>query len=177
MNDEAITYSMRTASWGSRTVNVGSRSLLAAVCVLVASSFILAPSGLRAQGNVGIGTTAPDASALLDLTSTSRGLLIPRMTQTQRNAIASPATSLLVFCSDSVDASDPSTFYYYTGTKWSPFLGAGWLLTGNSGTSASTNFIGTKDSVDWVIRTNNTERMRVYSGGNVGLTNSNNVAE
>src|SRR5579883_760548 len=130
-----------------------------------------------AQGNVGIGTTSPDASALLDLTSLSRGLLVPRMTQTQRNAIATPATGLLVYCTDSVNSSNPSTFYYYNGSAWVPFNGAGWLLLGNSGTSASTNFIGTKDSVDWVIRTNNTERVRVFAAGNVGLMNSNNSAE
>jgi len=69
------------------------------------------------------------------------------------------------------------TFWYYTGTAWVPFLGGGWLLLGNSGTSPTNNFIGTRDSVDWVIRTNNLERMRVYSSGNVGLTNTNNAAQ
>lgn len=48
-------------------------------------------------GNVGIGIAAPDASALLDLTSTTRGFLPPRMTTTQKNAIASPATGLIVY--------------------------------------------------------------------------------
>src|ERR1039458_3430939 len=71
----------------------------------------------QAQGNVGIGTPAPDPSALLDLTSTSRGLLIPRMTQAQRTGILLPATGLLVFCTDT-GVSLPSTFYYYNGTAW-----------------------------------------------------------
>ena len=44
-----------------------------------------------------------------------------------------------------------------------------WKTTGNAGTSASTNFIGTTDAVDFVTRTNNTEIMRVTSGGNVGI--------
>ncbi len=44
-----------------------------------------------------------------------------------------------------------------------------WKTTGNTGTSASTNFIGTTDAVDFVTRTNNTEVMRVTSGGNVGI--------
>src|SRR5690348_9325409 len=58
-------------------------------------------TGAMAQtGNVGIGTVSPDNSALLDLTSTSRGLLIPRMTEVQRRAIASPATGLLVYETD-----------------------------------------------------------------------------
>jgi uncharacterized protein (TIGR02145 family) len=50
-----------------------------------------------AQQNVGIGNPVPDASAKLDITSTNQGLLIPRMTTTQRNAIASPANSLLIY--------------------------------------------------------------------------------
>lgn len=48
-------------------------------------------------GNIGIGTMAPNASALLDMTSTTKGLLPPRMTTSQRDAIASPATGLVIF--------------------------------------------------------------------------------
>jgi hypothetical protein len=48
-------------------------------------------------GNVGIGTTSPAASSKLDITSTTQGVLFPRMTTTQKNAIASPATGLVVF--------------------------------------------------------------------------------
>lgn len=48
-------------------------------------------------GSVGIGTPTPNASALLDLASTTRGLLPPRMTTVQRDAIASPATGLVIF--------------------------------------------------------------------------------
>ena len=49
---------------------------------------------------VGIGTTTPDASAALDITSTTKGLLIPRMTAAQRDAIISPTQGLIIFCSD-----------------------------------------------------------------------------
>ena len=48
------------------------------------------------KGNIGIGTTAPAASSKLDITSTTQGVLFPRMTTTQKNAIASPATGLVV---------------------------------------------------------------------------------
>ncbi|MBL7779021.1 MAG: hypothetical protein JNK66_12115 [Chitinophagales bacterium] len=44
-----------------------------------------------------------------------------------------------------------------------------WKVIGNAGTNPSNNFIGTTDAVDWVIRTNNTERARVLSGGNTGI--------
>lgn len=49
------------------------------------------------RGQVGIGTATPDASASLDMVSTTRGLLPPRMTTTQRNAIASPAEGLTIY--------------------------------------------------------------------------------
>lgn len=55
-------------------------------------------------------------------------------------------------------------------------IGSGWNLTGNSGTSAASNFIGTTDVVDFVVRSSNTERMRVTSGGNIGMGHTNPLA-
>ena len=52
---------------------------------------------IAANGNVGIGTTSPSASALLDLSSTTRGFLPPRMTSTERDAISSPAAGLVIY--------------------------------------------------------------------------------
>ena len=72
-------------------------------------SLLLTVTGLS-TAQVGIGTDAPDASSLLDLKSNSQGLLAPRMTTLERDAIASPAESLLVFDTD-LDA-----FYYYDTT-------------------------------------------------------------
>jgi hypothetical protein len=48
-----------------------------------------------------------------------------------------------------------------------------WSLTGNAGTTPTANFIGTTDAQDWVIRTNNAERLRVRSNGNVGIGTNN----
>jgi hypothetical protein len=70
-------------------------------------------SSLQLLGQVGIGTSAPDASAVLEVQSTQKGLLIPRMSSTDRDAIASPATGLLIFNSST------GTFQFYTGTGWS----------------------------------------------------------
>ena len=66
---------------------------------------------------VGIGTTTPDASSILDMSSTTQGVLTPRMTTAERVAIASPAKGLLVF-----DA-DLDVFYYFDGTTWQPIGG------------------------------------------------------
>ncbi|HEY3876177.1 MAG TPA: hypothetical protein VGM92_11930 [Candidatus Kapabacteria bacterium] len=90
--------------------------ILLPVALMAAAEYSVA----HAQGNVGIGTTSPDASALLDLNSTSKGLLVPRMTQSQRGFISSPATGDLVFCTDSLTSLTPSTYYYYNGSAWVP---------------------------------------------------------
>ena len=47
-----------------------------------------------------------------------------------------------------------------------------WNSTGNTGTNPTTNFIGTTDAKDWVVKTNNTERLRINSGGSVGIGTS-----
>ena len=67
-----------------------------------------------AQG-VGINDdgSPPNSSAMLDINSTTKGLLIPRLTQAQRIAIVSPATGLMVFQTDNTVG-----FYYYTGSAW-----------------------------------------------------------
>lgn len=58
---------------------------------------ILSNTFLSLFAQVGIGTTNPDASSVLHVESNDKGVLVPRMTTVQRNAIANPATSLLIF--------------------------------------------------------------------------------
>ncbi|MCX6316862.1 MAG: hypothetical protein NTW29_06210 [Bacteroidetes bacterium] len=67
----------------------------------------------NAQHNVGIGTASPDASAVLDISSNTKGFLTPRMTLAQKNAISAPATGLLVYQTDGTTG-----FYYYNGSQW-----------------------------------------------------------
>ena len=91
------------------------------------------------------GSTA-NASAILDIKSTAKGMLVPRMSKTEKNAIPSPATGLLVF----QNAPDSIGFHYYNGTAWVwlEVLGnAAWKTTGNAGTDTAINFIGTTDNM------------------------------
>ena len=67
---------------------------------------------LTAGGNLGIGTTAPNASALLDVSSTTKGVLLPRMNTTQINAISSPAEGLTVY------NTVLSTLCFFNGVSW-----------------------------------------------------------
>jgi hypothetical protein len=75
-------------------------------------------SQVFAQNNVGINTITPDASAALDVQSTTQGMLIPRMNATQRGLIATLATGLLVYQTDA-----QAGFYFYDGATWT-LLGA-----------------------------------------------------
>lgn len=67
---------------------------------------------IASGGRVGIGTTNPHATALLDITSSNKGLLIPRLTPVQRNAIPDPADGLTVY-----DTHNKS-FWFYNGSQW-----------------------------------------------------------
>lgn len=73
------------------------------------------------------GSTA-DPSAILDLKSTNQGVLVPRLTQTQRTAIATPATGLMVYQTDAT-----AGFYFYNGTAWTSLNGA----NGTNGTNGA----------------------------------------
>jgi hypothetical protein len=179
-----------------------------------------------------------NASSVLDVKSTSKGMLIPRMTQAQRSAISSPATGLMVYQTDGT-----AGFYYYNGSTWlvmasgigsqwtttgsdiyysSGNVGIGvsspstalhvsgtnpltltgvqvgstsdsiltissgtvkklpasngttgfWNLAGNAATNSGQNYIGTSDNKSFRIRTNNTERVKIDSVGNIGIGTS-----
>lgn len=109
-----------------------------------------------------------DPSSVLDIKSTSKGVLAPRLTSAQRAAISSPAAGLLVYQTDGTPG-----FYYYNGTAWTNVvygIGLQWAISGNSGTAA--NFLGTTNNTSLRIRTNNTERMMIDSTGKVGIGTS-----
>ena len=113
---------------------------------------------------------SPDASAMLDVKSTTKGLLIPRMTEAQRTAIVNPATGLLVY-----QQNGSTGFYYNSGTPASPVWQAlntmqtGWSTTGNAGTDTAINFLGTIDNHDLKFRVNNNRMGKLTTQGSVFL--------
>ena len=84
-----------------------------------------APNGYQlmyigTNGNVGIGSSPPNPSALLDLSSTAKGFLPPRMTAAQRDAISNPEPGLIIWCSNCKTTGDLNV---YNGTAWTNMIG------------------------------------------------------
>ena len=134
------------------------------VCI----SFVLFQMNALAQ-NVGINSTGatPDLSAILDVSATDKGMLVPRVAltlTTDPSPVTSPATSLLVYNTATVN--DVVTgYYYWDGTQWVRLMtneSNDWSVDGNSGTTVGTNFLGTTDQEALAFKTNNVDRMRIH---------------
>ena len=124
---------------------------------------------LFSQTDLKIGTTpgSKKASAVFELESTTKGFLMPRLTTTQMNAIGAPVTGLMIF-----NTTDSCTYMYRGATSgWKSNCTAlppsAWTILGNSGTSASTNFLGTTDNISLNFRVNN------QKAGSIDNTNNN----
>lgn len=106
--------------------------------------------------SVGIGTSAPNASAQLDIASGNKGLLIPRMNTAAITAIPNPAKGLMVLDT----AKNQLVFNIGSPAvpNWQTIaFNSGWGTTGNAGTNPAINFIGTTDDKDVVIKRNNVQ--------------------
>lgn len=90
-------------------LQAGCRLAVKNIAIVIVLSFL----SIVAKAQVGIGTTEPHSSAQLDVNSTTKGLLIPSMNGTARDAIADPADGLLIYQTDGIKG-----FYYYNGTAW-----------------------------------------------------------
>ena len=133
------------------------------------------------KAQVGINTTNPDLSSVLDIKSDNKGLLIPRLNLSSENdtsTITSPATSLLVWNKGESGLSSKG-FYYWDG-KWKPIAdntggttAGGWSLNGNNignHGGASTNLsIGTASFDDFVIKANSKIVQRLGVDGKIAI--------
>lgn len=117
--------------------------------------FAFALSTIYGNAQVGIGTNAPHASAQLEVSSTTKGALMPRMTESQRVAIATPAAGLLVYQTDG-----RAGFYYYTGGNWTQ-LQSGATRSTPAGTIVS--FTGSVVPEGWALCAGGTVSRSVYA--------------
>ncbi len=138
--------------------------------VLLTGAILSASLQTQAQTKIG-GTGAPDPSAMLEVTGgtgNNKGILPPRLTTAQRNAMTLPATGLMIY------NTTVNQLQVNTGTPAAPIWSIAtssnsWNTGGNTGTTPTTNFIGTTDNQSLVMRTNNAERLRIDSIGRVGI--------
>ncbi len=127
---------------------------------------------------VGINTTTPGNGAMLDVTSTEKGMLIPRVDITNLSTIA-PITgggteSLLVY---NTNTTTGPGFFYWNGSIWVGIDGDDdWKLDGNAGTTPGTgvgqNFIGTTDNQDVIIAANGSAVARLNTTGQIEASNN-----
>ena len=116
--------------------------------------------------NIGIGTTTPNASAALDISSTTKGLLIPRMGSSSIAAISNPAKGLMVY--DSVKNQLLVNMGSPAAPDWQTVVAnSGWGLSGNNGTNPSTQFIGNTDNQALKFRINNIVAGELNPAGNI----------
>jgi Chaperone of endosialidase len=126
---------------------------------------------------VGINTTTP--AAQLEITSSNQvapantdGIIIPRIDAFPATNPTALQQGMMVYLTTISGVNQPG-FYYWDdiSVTWKNISGVqGWGLTGNNGTVAGTNYIGTSDNVDVSIKANALERIRIQSGtGNIGL--------
>lgn len=108
--------------------------------VFLIITFGLINTTFSQTGSVGIGTTTPDNSAVLDVQSTDKGMLIPRMTTSQRTSISNAAKGLLVFDNTT------GTFWFYNGNAWTELTGGGssgqWTPNANHIYNSNTGNVG-----------------------------------
>jgi len=118
-----------------------------------------------AQAGVAINTdgSSANAAALLDVKSTTKGILIPRMLNTERNAIASPVAGLLIYQTDGT-----AGFYYYSGSAW--------VLIQNSNNANVTLQGNTFNGASQLVQLNGSGALPSLSGANLTSLNASNLS-
>ena len=138
--------------------------------------FIFLHVVVYAQVKIGDNSTIVNSASLLELETTDKGFVLPRVSISNVSSSSPLASGLLTGTvvyntNSSIVGGSGTGIYYWDGSKWNFLANTNttlnyWSLTGNSGTNASTNFIGTTDANDFVTKTNNVEHMRILGVAN-----------
>lgn len=137
---------------------------------------------LHAQLKIGDNATTINSASLLELETTNKGLVFPRISLTNINS-SSPLppgllTGTVVYNTNaSVTGGNGVGLYVWNGLGWISITpnvtSTAWSLTGNAGTNYTNNFIGTTDNTGFRLRTNNIQRILVDSLGSVAIGSTN----
>lgn len=135
---------------------------------VIMSNELYIKEGLYVGGIGGI-----NSSAILGLESTKQGFLPPRMTTAQRELIFTPAKGLMVF------DTTVNTLYIYNGIRWisAEAKANTWNLGGNRTVNETTDYIGSTNAADIIIKSQNSEVMRLTKDGRVGVGTVGNLLE
>ena len=105
---------------------------------LIIALFLMTAYVQVTQAQIGVGTNTPDASSALDVSANNKGILIPRINVTQRNAILSPANGLLIFNTSN------NTFEVYKTSC------ACWVTISDNGNTPASNVVNTPPTASWL---------------------------
>jgi hypothetical protein len=130
----------------------------------------------NAQLKVGDNPTNIQKSSILELESSRQGLLLPRLADTVAINALTPPDGMIIYLN-----TDKSLRLRSNGV-WKKIADlseatSNWSLAGNTGTNPANQFIGTVDGQPLVIRTDNTERLRIDAAGNIGIGTNNPTAK
>lgn len=137
---------------------------------------IISLTTLTGYAQTGIGTVTPNASAKLEIAASDKGLLIPRMTSTQKNAISNPATGLLIYQTDA-----PAGFYFWNGSAWIKLIVptdnvnnvTGTVAIANGGTGSNSGSITGSGALTFVAGGSNQNITLMPSGAGYTILNNN----
>ncbi len=128
---------------------------------------IIVLQSINAQQNIGIGTTSPDSNAILDIASTSKGILIPRMSTTQRTQINNPVVGLLVFDTDT------ESFWFKETAGWTELKDGNIKELSDADNNTKVMVEETPDDNSIRFETNGTEYFNM-SNGRLNVLNTGN---
>ena len=117
----------------------------------IAIALLISSYWCEAQNSVGINTPVNDASAVFEITSTNKGILIPRMSSGQKNSISNPANGLIIFDNNT------RSFWFYSNSAWTEIIGNGSIPDGLGDADADTRI--------FLEYTNDNDQVRFYQGG------------
>ncbi len=133
---------------------------------------------LFSQVKVGNNPASINPNSVLEIESTNKGLLLPRLSLSSTTS-ATPLSSFVsgMFVYNTSTVNDVSQGIYYSdGTKWIRVNSSSgsnfWSRSGNNSTLPTNDFLGTTDNAPLILKTKNTEQLRITENGNVGIGTS-----